>query len=170
MRKSGVKVGGVFSVEVYDKEGRFKWKTLADNLVTNGGLEFVLGILFADSSTVGTWYLGLTDGTPTVDAADTIASHAGWSEVVNYDELVRQEFVDVRSDRNVTNSASKAVFTMSSTVTVGGAFLAASPNKGSATSSVVLLCAAAFTEGDRSLVDGDTVNAQYDFSAADDGA
>ncbi len=169
-RRSGVKIGGVFTVTVFDQWGRFKWKSLAENLVPNGGLENLLDILFAGSSPVSTWYMGLTDGTPTVAAGDTMDSHGGWTEVVNYDEAVRQTFIPVRTDRNVTNLASKAVFTMSSTVTAGGLFLAASPNKGSATASVVLLCGAAFIEGDRSLKDGDTINAQYDFSAADDGA
>ncbi|GAG46997.1 unnamed protein product, partial [marine sediment metagenome] len=33
---------------------------------------------------------GLTDGTPTPAAGDTMASHGGWTEVVAYDEGVRQ--------------------------------------------------------------------------------
>lgn len=169
-RKSGVKVGGIFTVECYGGDGRFKWKEVFGNLVTNVGLAHIVDILFAGSATVDPWYVGLTDGTPTVAAGDTHASHGGWVEVVAYDEANRQTFVDVKSGQSVNNTASKAAFTMSSTSTVGGAFLAAANNKGSATATVILLCAAAFTEGDRAVVDNDTINVGYTFTAADDGA
>ena len=54
------------------------------------------------------------------------------------------------------------------TVLVRDPFLSDSATKGGSTG--LLLCVAAFSGGDKSADDGDTLNVQYDFSAADDGA
>jgi hypothetical protein len=128
----------------------------------------MLDVLFASGSQVATWYVGLTDGTPEVAAGNTMASHAGWTEVVAYDELTRPEYVDVRSSKTVTNAASKAVFTISTNATtVGGAFISSDNTRGGSTGT--LLCAAAFTLGDKTADDGDTLSVTYTFSAADAG-
>ena len=169
-RKTGesVRVGGEFKVTCRDSEGRVKWEDIAKNLVVNVGLQHILDVLFAGSTQVDPWYVGLTDGTPTVAAGDTAASHAGWTEVTAYDEANRQAFVDVRTGQSVDNSASKAAFTIdTNSTTVGGAFLISDNTKGG--SSGTLLCAAAFTGGDKVADDNDTLSVQYTFTAADDG-
>lgn len=163
-----VRVGGFFTVRCLDPEGNLKWEDTAKNLVTNVGLQHILDILFVSAtSQVDPWYVGLTDGTPTVAAADTSASHAGWTEVTDYTEGARQAYVDVRSAQSITNAASKASFAINSdATTIGGAFLdSASTGTGGS-----LLCAAAFTGGDKSADDGDTLEVTYTFAAADDGA
>jgi len=167
--KSRAAMGGVFTVVCRDKRGVIKWTDTAKNLVVNVGLNAILDAVFAGGTQTDPWYIGLTDGTPTVIAGDTMGTHAGWTEVTAYDEAVRQTFVDVRTDQTASNSASKAVFTIdTNATTIGGAFIAASSTKGEAAST--LLCGAAFTVGDKSLDDDDTLTVQYDFSAADDGA
>ena len=161
-------VGGVFHVDCRDSAGWLKWTATAPNLVTTAGLQHLLDVLFAGSTQVNPWYVGLTDGTPTVDAGDTVASHAGWAEVVAYDEATRQTYTDVRSSQTVSNAASKAVFTVSTNATtIGGAFLASDSTRGGSTGT--LLCAAAFTGGDKTADDGDTLSVTYTFTAADDG-
>ena len=166
--RSGIIVGGVWTLVCYDQWGREKWVLNMHNIVTNVGLQHILDILFVSATAqVDPWYIGLTDGTPTVAAGDTMASHAGWTEVTAYSEAVRQTYVDVRSGQSVTNTASKAVFSINGSATVGGAFMASSSTKGESAST--LLCVVAATEGDRSVVSGDTINAEYTFSAADDG-
>lgn len=168
MSRSRMQVGGVFKVWCYGKDGQLKWYDEAPNLVTNDGLQHLLDVLFAGATQTDPWYIGLTDGTPTVAAGDTMASHAGWTKVTAYDEAARQAFVDVRTGQSVDNSASKAVFTIdTNSTTVGGAFLTSDSTKGG--TSGELLCAAAFTGGDKSLDDDDVLNVQYTFSAADDG-
>ena len=168
--KSEIKLKGKFIVECFDKNGRLKWKDESQNLVVNVGLQHILDILFVSATTqIDPFYIGLTNGTPTPAAADTMASHAGWTENEEYSEGVRQTYVDVRTAQAVTNSASKGVFSIDTdTQTIGGAFLTSDSTKGG--SSGTLLCAVAFTGGDKSADDGDTLNVQYDFSAADDGA
>jgi len=63
----------------------------------------------------------------------------------------------------VTNTASKAVFTINGTTTVGGAFLTSNDTKGGTTGT--LFSAADFqSPGDRSVVSGDILNVTYTFS------
>ena len=167
-QKAGIKVGGVFEVSCFDKDGRFKWKDIAENLVVDAGLNALLDIMFHGSTQVSTWYVGLTDGTPTPAAGDTMSSHAGWAEVEAYDEAARVAYVEAAaSGKSITNSASPAAFTISTdSTTVGGAFLTSVNTKGG--TSGTLFCCAAFSQGDKACDDGDTVNVTYTLSAADD--
>jgi hypothetical protein len=65
----------------------------------------------------------------------------------------------------VTNTASPASFAITSTATVGGAFLTSNNTAGGSTG--VLFSAADFqAPGDRSVVSGDTLNVSYSFSLA----
>ena len=169
--KSRARLGGVFTVECRDAKGNLKWFEVADNIVPNGGLQDILDAYFPAGAGAGptNLYVGLTDGTPTVAAGDTMASHAGWTEVTAYSEGTREAYTDVRSSQTVSNSASKASFSISSNgQTIGGAFLTDNSTKGGSTG--VLVAVAAFTGGDKSADSGDTLNVQYDFTAADDGA
>lgn len=160
-----MKLGGFFKVECFDKDGNLKWKDISHNLVVNEGLNHVLDILFVSATAqIDPWYIGLTDGTPTVAAADTLASHAGWVEVTNYDEAARQTYVDVRTNQQVSNTASPGAFTMSGAATVGGAFIASNNTKGGTTG--ILLCAVAFSGGDRSVQATDVINVTYNFTGA----
>jgi len=169
MKKSGIKVGGIFEVSCFGPDGKLKWEDTAKNLVTNEGLDTILNLLLKGTANIDPWYIGLTDGTPTVDPADQLTgTHTGWVEVTAYTEAARQAFVDgALSSQSVTNSASKASYAINAnSTTIGGAFLASSATTGA---NGLLLCGAAFTGGDKSADSGDTLNVQYSFSAADDG-
>ncbi|WP_025322249.1 hypothetical protein [Deferrisoma camini] len=166
--KAKAKFGGRFRVECYGPDGRLKWRDTFENLVTNQGLQYLLDAGLLGGAQVGTWYVGLTDGTPTVAAGDTMTSHAGWTEVTAYSEATRPAYSGSRTNQTVSNSSSKAAFSINGTATVGGAFLASDSTKGGTTGT--LLCAGAFSAGDKAVGSGDTLNVQYDFSAADDGA
>jgi len=161
--ESGFKVGGVFEVECFGPDGKLKWKDTAKNLVTNEGLDHILDVVLHGTTAVSPWYVGLKNtGNPA--AADTLASHGTWTENTNYTGD-RQEYVEAAaSSQSVTNSASKASFSISvDTQTISGAFLA-----GAATgTSDTLLCVADFTGGDKSADNGDTLEVQYTISAAD---
>lgn len=164
---SGVKVGGVVELECLDFRGDLKWIMLCHNLAVNDGLQHLLDVLFAGSTQVNPWYLALINTTPTVAAGDTMASHAGWTEFTVYSEAARQAYIDVRTAQSVDNDASRAVYSINGTGTVGGAFLVSNSTKGGATGT--LLAAVAADEGNRGVVNGDTINGKYTYSAADDG-
>ena len=162
--REGLKFGGVFNVECHGHDGNLKWEEEFSNVVTNVGLNHILDILFVSATTqLDPFYVGLTDSTPTAAGSDTSASHAGWTEITDYDEATRQTYTDVRSSQSVSNTAAPAVFTIDASVTVGGAFLdSASTGTGG-----TLLCVGAFTGGDRAVVDDDTLTVTYTFTAAD---
>ena len=160
--KDGIKLGGFFKMECYGKDGVLKWVDDFLNTVVNEGLQHVLDTIFSGGTAEAPWYLGLTDGTPTVNASDTLASHAGWVEETDYTGN-RQEWVEVRSGQSMTNAASVAVFPITGTATIGGAFLS-SEATGSAGP---LMSAGALTGGDRSVINGDTLNLTYVFASAD---
>lgn len=157
-----LKIGGVFTLQCYDKNGKLKWDDKFHNLVVNEGLQNILDVMFSSSSQTATWYLGLTDGTPTVAAGDTLASHAGWTEETGYTGN-RQEWVEVRSGQTMTNTASVAVFPITGTATIGGGFLA-SVATGTAG---ILFSAGALSDGDRSVISGDTLKLTYSLTSSD---
>lgn len=147
----------LYLVECYDAEGRLKWSDTFHNLVTTAGLNDYLDKTLKGSSYTAAWYVGLTSSSPTAAAADTMSSHAGWTEVTDYDEASRQTLsLGSVSAGSVNNSASKAVFTINATVTVGGAFVVSNSTKSGTTGT--LLGIGAFTGGNRSVVDNDVIN------------
>ncbi len=152
-------------IECRDKNGKLKWKETVFNLVVNAGLDDSLDKHLKGSSYTAAWYVGLTDGTPTVAAGDTMASHAGWTEITAYSEGVRQTLtLGSVSGQSVDNSASKAVFSINGSTTVGGVFLATNSTKGG--SSGTLYGGGAFAGGDKSVGSGDTLNVTTTLTAA----
>lgn len=170
--KAGAKVGmgmkrhTTWRVECFDKFGNLKWVEEFPNLVVNAGLDDSLDKHLKGSSYTAAWYVGLTDGTPTPAGADTMASHAGWTEVADYDEATRPAatFGSV-SGQSVDNSASKAEFTIDSDdTTIGGAFLTTDNTKSG--SSGTLYGVGAFTAADKTLDDDDVLNVTVACTAA----
>lgn len=160
------KMGTFWEFECYDKHGRLKWRDSFHNLVVNAGLDDVLQVYFKESDYTAAHYVGLTAGSPSFAAGDTLSSHAGWTEVTAYDEANRPTLtLGSVSDQSVDNSASKASFTISSdSTTLGGAFLATNNTKGGTTG--ILYGGGAFSAGNKSLDDGDTLNVTVTLTSA----
>lgn len=152
--------------ECYDGAGNLKWKETCYNLVVNTGLDDILDKYWKGSTYSASHFVGLTDGTPTVAAGDTMASHAGWAEVTAYDEAARQALtLGSVASQSVDNSASKASYTCNTNATtVGGAFIATDSTKGGAAGT--LICAVAFAGGDKSLDSADTLNVTCTLTAS----
>lgn len=148
------------------EQGILKWKEQINNTVVNVGLDDVLDKYFKGSAYTAAHYVGLMSGTPTVAAADTMASHAGWTEVTAYSEGVRQTLtLGTVSGQAVSNSASKAVFTISSdTTTIGGAFTTTDSTKGGTAGT--LYGAAAFSAGNKTLDTNDSLQVTVNLTAA----
>jgi hypothetical protein len=165
----GAKATGKYTVECYDKDGNLKWVAETPNLVVNVGLQYMAGTALTSTAQITTWYLGLygSGATNSPAAGDTMSSHIGWTEVTDYSEANRPTAtLAAATNANpsvVTNTASKAVFTINGTTTVGGAFLTSNNTKGGTTGT--LFSAADFSApGDRSVVSGDILNVTYTFS------
>lgn len=161
--------GGVFTVTCFDKDGKLKWEEKFHNLVVNVGLQDLNSQYFKGSSWTPTWYLGLIDGTtaPTYAAGDTLASHAGWSELsggtvyTGTRKAVTFGTATTADPSVISNSASPSVFAIIATATVAGAFLASVSTGTSGT----LFSEGNFTGGNKLVANGDTVNVTYTFSA-----
>jgi hypothetical protein len=162
---------GVYKVQCHDAQGNLKWEADAPNLVVNVGLQDMNSKYFTGSAYTAAWYLGLygAGATNNPAAGDTMASHAGWTEVTAYSQSTRPACtfgVPTTANPSVaTNSASPAAFSINATTTVGGAFLVSNSTKGGTTGT--LYSAADFSSpGDRSVVSGDTLSVTYTLSLA----
>jgi hypothetical protein len=165
--KDRVDAGGVFYFKCYDKDGNLKWGDHIHNLVVNEGLKDMSAKYFSGTTYTAAWYLGLITGpadSTTIAAGDTLASHIGWVENTSYSgnrKTVTFGVPTLADPSVISNSGSPAQFLMNDTATIAGAFLA-SVSTGSAG---ILFSASDFqAPGDRSVVNGDTLNVTYQFS------
>ena len=85
-------IGHIFTFEAYDPDGNLKWIEVVPNLVVDEGLNDILDKYYKGSSYTAEHWVGLTDGSPSFAAGDTMSGHGGWSEVTAYDEAYRQTF------------------------------------------------------------------------------
>lgn len=169
---AGAKAHGEYHIECRDKDGNLKWVAQVPNLVVNVGLQDMNTKYFTGSSYTAAWYIGLygAGATNSPAAGDTMASHAGWTEVTAYSNANRPTVTfgtATTADPSViSNTASPATFNINGTATIGGAFLVNNNTKGGTTGT--LFSASDFTPGggagDRSVVNGDTVNVTYTFN------
>ena len=167
----GARAMGKYFFECYDKDGKLKWTAESTNKVVNTGLQYMAGTALDGATTrITAWYIGLVGAAATnqFNATDTLASHpaagsGGWTEINPYtgNRPAATFAAATTADPSVvTNSASKASYSITSSATVGGAFLASVDTGTSGT----LFSGSDFTGGDRSVVNGDTLQVTYQFS------
>jgi len=140
-----------YRVECVGADGQVKWVEEFANLVTTAGKNDLLTKYFKGSTYTAAWYLGLK-GTGTADAADTLASHAGWSEVNPYAGNRPAITFGTASAGSLAASGATA-YTITGSATVAGAFIA-TVNTGTAGT----LYSAGDFSASRSVVNGDTLN------------
>lgn len=174
-----VGIEGHYHVVCRDAEGNVKWEESFPNLVNAVGKQLMLDTLLSGSAytTVGP-FLGLISGaSPTFAAADTMSSHGGWTEFVNYTvggSAVRGTAVFTSATSTGTtpsNVTTKAAAAITYTITgaggtVGGCFLvtgAGAVNTQSSTAGT-LYSAGAFATAKVTTV-GDTVSVTYSTTA-----
>ena len=146
-------------------DGSIKWVEEIKNLVVDVGLNHYLDATLGGSSQITSWFLGLK-GAGAPAAGDTMASHAGWSEVTAYSEANRQAWTKngVASGKSITNSASPARFTSNANGTsVAGAFLTSSNTKGGTTGT--LMAAGNFALA-KTIDNGETLDVTATFTQA----
>ena len=156
----GVSATGDYTVECLDAQGNVKWSETIKNLVVTVGKNDMLDQFFAGTSYNAAWYLGLIDGasSPTYNAADTMASHTGWSEFTGYSNSTRPA-----PTWSAASSGSKATtatsFNINASGTVAGAFMTTDGTISGTTGT--LYSAGNFTGGSRTVASGDTLNVTY---------
>jgi len=161
------KGGGVYHVECLDKDGNLKWEANMTNLVVNTGLQDMNNKYFKGSTYTAAFYLGLVTGpasATTYAAADTLASHAGWTEFTNYSgsrKAVTFGTPTTAAPSVIDSTGSPSSFAITGTAVVAGAFIC---TVASGTSGILFSEADFDSPGDRSVVNGDTLNVSYTFS------
>ena len=161
-QKLAVTIGARWMWECYGPDGVLKWREEYDNLVVTLGRNALLDNTFNAAAVAVTWYVGLKNtGTPA--AADSMGSHATWTENTTYDEASRPAWTKngAASAGAMSNSSSKAVFTMSGTTTIYGGFLSSNNTKGGITGT---LFGAGDFSASRAVLDNDVLNVQVDLS------
>lgn len=171
---NGVRVGGVFTVVCQDKDGNVKWEESFHNTVTQTGLKDMNDKYFTGSTYSATWYLGLVNNSPspTITSSNTAggittngSGSNSWAEFTGYSQSTRPAATfgaSTTADPSVIATSAASAFSITSTATVYGAFLISNSTKGGTTG--VLFSAGAFTGGNRSVVNGDTLNVSYQLS------
>jgi len=170
--RDGAKVGGWFTLEVFDKDGNFKWKSEGHNLITNQGLDFILNVTLFSTTKISAWYCVLSETNTTPLATHTYAA-PGYTETAAYAEATRPAYTSVASSgQSITNAASKAVFTFNAGKTIYGASLVgggtAASTKSDTAGGGTLLCSCLLSPS-KAVVSTDVGNLTYVVGAVDDG-
>lgn len=164
---------GTFVVECLGPDGQLKWRDTIENTVVTVGKNLALDTFLAGSGyTVVGPYMGLISSVSWtgVNAADTMASHSGWTEAgnANAPTYTAPRKTCAWSSANAGSKAlsSALSFAITSTGTVKGAFIVYGTGAVSTidNTSGTLYSAGTFTGGDKAVGDGDTLNVSYSTS------
>jgi len=162
---SNFKIGGRFVIEQW-RDGKLLTTRYIKNGITTGGLNDLLGVAFRNQSQHANWYFGLIDGasTPTLSAADTMSSHSGWSENIDYDETSRRDWDPVQSGNGKIVNTAYPTFTINDTVVIAGCFITSDNTVGG--SSGILWSTGLFSNGNSALEAGDILKTYYELAAS----
>lgn len=147
-----------YAFSCVDSQGNVKWEETFENLVTTVGKTDIIDKYFKGSGYTAAFYCGLK-GTGSAAAGDTLASHAGWSEVTPY--AGNRPAITFGTTTSGSNTATAVSFSINATQTVAGAFICTAASGTSGT-----LYSAGDFSGSRSVVSGDTLNVTLTVSAS----
>lgn len=157
-----LQVGGKFIVE-HMRDGELIDQFEQHNIVVNEGLNSMLNVMLAGGTQLGSWYVGLFEANYTPVAGLTAATFAATAtESTAYDETTRPAWTPAAAaSQSITNSASKATFTINATKTIYGACLISDSAKGG--TSGTLFAASKFSAA-KSVSSGDQLLITYQVS------
>lgn len=115
-------------------QGYYLWELFRDNklieqvsghnLIVDVGRNAILNIMFCGATQLTQWYAGLISdsGYTGIAAADTMASHAGWTEFTDYSGN-RPEWAPEDSSGEILINATPIEYTFTDAGTIKGYFL-----------------------------------------------
>lgn len=139
-----------------------KWEDTVLNLVTTVGGNNMLDNHLSGSAYTAAWYMGLislTGYTTGPALTDTMASHSGWTEDINYSNSARPTTAWSAAAAKAKSLSAGLVFNMNGTTTIKGCFLNSVSTKSGTTGT--LFSAGLFTGGDQPVVNGNTLTVTY---------
>lgn len=140
----------VFDFVCIGADGAVKWRERVHNVVCTAGKTDIIDKYLKGSAYTAAWYLILA-GAGTKSAADTLASHAGWTESTPY--AGNRPAITWGSTSGGSNTSSAVSISINATATVAGAGCC-TVNTGT---SGVLYNVSDFAAS-RNVVSGDTLN------------
>jgi hypothetical protein len=158
-----IRIGGWFDVLIAGPEG--EWRTRVQNGVTTAALSRTLRQLQGGLATLN-WGFGLIDNTDfsALAQADTLASHAGWTEFTGYtvdsSDSFRPQWTPNSpvSNQIITTESVQSFVITDEAVVLRGIFLCSNTVKASFTGT---LWATGLFEGPRRLPIGATITSTY---------
>jgi hypothetical protein len=158
----GVAYNNVYKATCYDSAGSLKWQDEVHNIVVDEGLVHTLSVVLDAGAQDTTWFLGLYGTTPNVLFGHTLATMP--SEVNPYTGNRKPLTFGTASATapGATLTATQVTYAITATQTVGGAFIAGVDTGTAGT----LYGGAAFTGGDKSVDNGDTLNVDVTINAS----
>ena len=150
--------------EFHNAKGRELWRADFHNGNTTSGLTNFLSVYFNSGTQLTTWYIGLINNSPapTLATADTIASHAGWTEYTGYSNANRVTYTPAApAAASMTNAASPATFNFTEAVTIFGGFLVSNNTKGGTTGQMF---ATGGLSNLQTMANGQSLNVSYQYS------
>ena len=144
------------------REGKILWEDEIENTVVDAGLNELLGVTLTRETQTNTWHILVTSGAPTPNAADTMASHAGWEEYTGFSDATRGVWVGSRDATAQATNPTAVQYTFNATGTVGGAGLVSTNSLGGSTGT--LYAVGVFTGGSKVLNSGDTLDVTATFT------
>lgn len=160
---------GIYSTELVRADGTVERDTFY-NLVVNVGKNLMLDTMFAGSAYTAAGYMFLLGASPTPASGDTMTSHSGWTEVggTNAPTYTGNRQAPSWSAASAgSKSTSAAVsFAITSTGTVGGCGMVYGSGASATKDNTGGVCfsAGAFSGGNKSVNNGDTLNVSYTIS------
>lgn len=160
---SGVSAGFAYFVD-HIRNGEVIGTEQVHNLIPTEGLNHILGVTLKAATQQPNWYIGLYEGnytpTSTITAATVVATA---TECTAYTQGSRPAWVGGSvANGFVTNTDSRAEFTMNATKSVYGAFVVSSATKSSG--SGVLISIARFSTV-KNVESGDTLLVRAEFTS-----
>lgn len=154
---AGVIASNRYDLELRDKQGNLKWREHILNLVTQAGIDEMLGRFWAGKDYTAQFFIVLLKTNATVTAADRMDDHNGWTEIVSYDEETRPElFFGEPESGYIFNDKNPCVITLNEdSVIIAGMAICTSPIKGGEDG--LMISGGAFKKGDKFCDDGDTL-------------
>lgn len=154
--ESSLRLSGWFDIVCRDENGVEKWRESGSNIVVNEGIDYILGTAILDSATL---YVGLLTASPSPAAGWTM-TNAGGAEAAGYDEATRPSWGQGAAASQAVTNGTAVDFTMDGTDTsIGGAFITTNNTKDGTTGT--LIAAKAFTGGNKTVADNDTLSVTY---------
>ena len=107
-----------FEIVCIGADGREKWRETVRNTVMTPGKTDIIDKYLKGSSYTAAWYV-ILKGSGSINAADTLASHAGWTEITAY--TGNRPAVTWGTTTTGSNTATAVSFAMTGAYTVAGA-------------------------------------------------